>query len=281
MPETMDDQRSPVHSADTSAEPRPFQFTLRQLMLWVAIFAVICAWLTWSWNLRQMTRESGRRAYCMNQLKHLGLALKNYHHDHGHFPPAYICDENGKPMHSWRVLILPYMDQQAIYDQYDFSEPWNGPNNSKLAMNLEPYFVADHFQCPSGNLGGKPLTNYVAVVGPQTMWPEDRCIRLTGESGAGLDTIQLIEITNSDIHWMEPRDLTFEQAAAGIQPKSGLGISSEHPDSVVYLDANYKVHTLEHDTDAAELRELLTVDPNDPSLETVDASFESTQQAQD
>jgi len=274
MSETTDDQRSPVDPADTSAEPRPFQFTLRQLMLWVTVFAVFCGLLAWLGNGIRDAREAARRGNCMCNLKMLGLALQNYHYDHGHFPPAYICDENGKPMHSWRVLILPYMELQAIYDQYDFSEPWNGPNNSLLATMPPP----PEFQCPSGNLHGTPLTNYVAVVGPQTMWPEDRCIRLTGESGAGLDTIHLVEITNSDIHWMEPRDLTFEQAAAGIQPKSGLGISSEHPGAVVYLDANYKVRTLGRDTDVAALRELLTVDP---SLEKVDASLESTQPTQD
>ena len=77
-------------------------------------------------------RESGRRAQCRNNLKQIVLALQSYHQANGCFPPAYIADKNGKPMHSWRVLILPYLDRNALYKAYNFSEPWDGPNNKKL-----------------------------------------------------------------------------------------------------------------------------------------------------
>lgn len=80
----------------------------------------------------QSVREAARRVSCLNNLRHIELALHNYHNAHGCFPPAYIVDESGRPMHSWRVL-LPYLEQEALYDQYDFSEPWDGPNNRKLA----------------------------------------------------------------------------------------------------------------------------------------------------
>jgi len=241
-------------------------------MLWVAVFASICGLLAWLRDEVNQARDAARAAACMDRLKQLGLALANYHAAHGHFPPAYICDENGKPMHSWRVLILPYMEQKAVYDQYDFSVPWDDPKNSKLAMQPGGVPLVHQFQCPGGDLEGTPLTNYLAVVGPQTMWPEDRCIRLTRKSGSRVDTIHLIEVADSDIHWMEPRDLTFEQAAAGIEPESGLGISSKHGDRIVYLNANYEVHTLEQDIGVDELRTLLTIDTDDPAVERIDAS---------
>lgn len=280
MSEPIDAQHSQADRPDTPIEPRPFQFTLRQLMLWVAMFAIVCGLLAWLRNGIRDAQDAARRAACMDRTKQLGLALLNYHHAHGHFPPAYICDDNGKPMHSWRVLILPFMEQQALYDQYDFSEPWNGPNNSKLTVG-PAIRGATWFQCPGGDLAGTPLTNYVAIVGPQTMWPEDECMRLTGEPGSGLDTIHVIEITNSDIHWMEPRDLTFEQATAGIQPESGLGISSEHLRGIVYLNANYEVHVLDRDVDADELRKLLSVPQNAPTLERTGRTVDPTQQFQD
>ncbi|MCH7990236.1 MAG: DUF1559 domain-containing protein [Planctomycetes bacterium] len=81
-----------------------------------------------------------RRGQCKNNLKQIGIAFYNYHDEYGSFPPAYIADENGNPMHSWRVLILPFMDQQELYDQYRFDEPWNGPHNSQLTEHVPELF---------------------------------------------------------------------------------------------------------------------------------------------
>jgi hypothetical protein len=245
-----------------SLEKRPFQFTLRTMLLWVAGFALLCGLLT---SLIDQAREAARHSACQNHLKQIGLALLNYHDAHGHFPPAYVCDKSGKPAHSWRVLILPFIEEQALYDQYDFSEPWNGPNNSKLAP-AQPWGPG-FWQCPSGGLEGTLRTNYVAVVGPKTIWPGSDCTKLADEFRSEVhtlpevQTIMVVEITDSHIHWMEPRDLTFEEAMAGIQPKSGLGISSEHPKGIVFVNASEWVHVLERDIDPEELRKLLTADP--------------------
>lgn len=214
----------------------------------------------------QAARESARRATCINNLKQLTLALHNYRDAHGCFPPAYIADADGKPMHSWRVLILPYMEQQALYVKYDFSEPWDGPNNRKLAGVSVSAYV-----CPSSKNSAisAPKTDYVAVVGPSTMWVKDKAITL-GEisDGAGY-TIMLVEIANSDINWMEPRDLSFEEALRGINPKSGVGISSPHvwDNGYFYHDtalanaafADGTVHSLPEGLSAEMLEALLTV----------------------
>ena len=89
-------------------------------------------------------RQASIRTIHANQAKQICFAILTYQSAYGHFPPAYIADENGTPMHSWRVLILPFLEQRALYDQYDFDEPWNGPNNLKLA-NKMPYSFADPF----------------------------------------------------------------------------------------------------------------------------------------
>ena len=75
------------------------------------------------------SREAGRRMSCANNLKQIAAAVLSYHEAYGCFPPACLCDENGKPMHSWRVLILPFMDRDDVYKKYSFKERWNGPNN--------------------------------------------------------------------------------------------------------------------------------------------------------
>src|SRR5262249_42952585 len=77
-----------------------------------------------------------RRSQCKNNLKQIGLAMFNYHDAYGCFPPAYIADADGRPMHSWRVLLLPFLDEAARYRKYRFDEPWDGPNNSELATSV-------------------------------------------------------------------------------------------------------------------------------------------------
>ena len=81
----------------------------------------------------------------MTNLKEIQLALLNYESAKGSLPPAYIADATAKPMHSWRVLILPYLGEMALYNKYNFNEPWNGPNNSKLAAQVPDVFRC----CPS------------------------------------------------------------------------------------------------------------------------------------
>ena len=129
--------------------------------------------------VRGLQEPVPRRAICTNNLKQIGLALHNYHTVYNAFPPAYIADETGKPMHSWRMLILPYLEQQNLYDLYDFSEPWDGPHNIALLGKMP-----QQFSCPSRdqNATRRPsLTSYVVISGPGTMFP--------GATPVGLDQV--------------------------------------------------------------------------------------------
>ena len=77
----------------------------------------------------QASREAARRMQCSNNLKQIGAgAAQVRSRNTGVFPPAFIPDKNGKPMHSWRVLILPYLERKGLYDQYRFNEPWDSPH---------------------------------------------------------------------------------------------------------------------------------------------------------
>ena len=206
--------------------------SLKQAMVNVLILLLCCLLLLGLLlPILVESRESYRRDSCWNNLKQLSLALKNYHYDHGCFPPAYLVDEDGKPMHSWRVLILPYIERRDTYEQYKFDEPWDGPNNSTL-WGSRPQL----FRCPSSESPWSEgtTTNYVAIVGPKTAWPDDRPAKLSEFSDGGKKTILLVEVADSDINWMEPQDLSFKNACRGINKDAKLGISSPHS-----LDAGY------------------------------------------
>ena len=72
-------------------------------------------------------REPARRSQCKNNLKQIWLALHNYHDEYQAFPPAYTVDAEGQPLHSWRTLILPYMDQKPLYDKLDLTHKGTRP----------------------------------------------------------------------------------------------------------------------------------------------------------
>jgi prepilin-type processing-associated H-X9-DG protein len=201
------------------------------------------------------TIEPRGRPQCMNNLHNIVLALHNYHSGHGSLPPAYIADASGRPMHSWRVLILPYLDRNELYEMYRFDEPWDGPNNSKLHD-----LIGDAFRCPQDHSGARSTeTSYVAVVGPNTIWPADHVVKLDDVTDGLSSTLLVVEIANSGIHWMEPRDLHVSQMTRTINGKSGQGISSAHPGGAVVGFADGRVRFLGETTPAATIEALLTI----------------------
>ena len=291
----------------TATQPPRFQFGLRTLLLVTLGFAVFCGiWTGLPRTLAVLITVAGlvalglwyrptrivatlvgfpllflmcllpaipgaghaaRRAQCTNNLKQISLALLNYEAAYGCFPPAYIADERGRPMHSWRVLILPYMEQQPLYDKYDLNEAWDGPNNRKLAKDIPSVYG-----CPSdaNRSNVSTFTNYVAVVGPQTAWPGAKPVKIADITDGTSRTILVVEVANSGIHWMEPRDLDFTQMIHAVNPKAGRGISSEHAGGANVALVDGSVHFLSEDLPSESLRALLTragaeaVDPESP-----------------
>jgi hypothetical protein len=154
-------------------------------------------------------RWVARRSMCKNNLKQIGIGLHNYLEEYKTFPPAMMTDENGRPMHSWRVLLLPYLDQQIAYDRYDFNEPWDGPHNRKLLSEVPQVFA-----CPESydQDGHRHLTSYLAVAGSQTALPDLRGNKIGDFKDGSSNALLLIEYTASDIPWTEPRDLTLDNA---------------------------------------------------------------------
>ena len=102
-----------------------------------------------SWSLSllpavQSSREAARRAQCVNNLKQIALAMHNYHSANNAFPQTRDLDEKGKPLLSWRVAILPYIEQQELYNKFKLDEPWDSPHNKALLKEMPPIY-----RCPS------------------------------------------------------------------------------------------------------------------------------------
>lgn len=149
------------------------------------------------------------------------MAVANYHAAFGSFPPAYVADENGKPMHSWRVLILPFLEQQQLYNAYNFAEPWNGPNNRKLASRIGSIYLRAGLEPDQMH-----TTSFVAVVGPQTAWPGSKPARYEDLRDGSGSTLLVVEVPDGQFLWMEPKDLDFGQMSFRINYGSKRGLGS-------------------------------------------------------
>lgn len=146
-------------------------------------------------------REAGRRTVCRNNLKQIALALHKYHDTYFTFPPAYTVDGDGRPLHSWRTLILPYLDQQELYDTIDLSKPWNDPVNASARQT-----VVGAYKCPFVS-SEEASTTYLAVVtSTSALRPIDSC-RLEDIKDGASNTVLVAEVPLSEsVNWMAPSD---------------------------------------------------------------------------
>jgi hypothetical protein len=132
-------------------------------------------------------------------------------------------------MHSWRVLILPYLEHRKLYDAYDFNEPWDGLKNRKLWDKMpDVYRCAGCASCRGH--GVQPYSDrsfnapdYMAIVGRETAWPGDRGAKRSDFSDPLSDTMTVIEYTGSNQPWTAPVDLTLDEALSLFEKNESQG----------------------------------------------------------
>jgi len=155
----------------------------------------------------QAAREAARRQQGGNHIKQLLLSLHNYHDVHGALPPGYTVSKDGKPLLSWRVAILPFLEEQELYDQFHLDEPWDSEHNKKLVEKM-PRVLR------SPNSNAKPgMTNYLGVGGPKGVLgpPVDPATNSGISMAAVIDgtsnTIAVVEATDAlAVEWTKPVD---------------------------------------------------------------------------
>jgi hypothetical protein len=207
-------------------------------------------------------REAARRSQCSGYCCQILVALHNYHDTYGMFPPAYIADATGKPMHSWRMLILPYLNGQDLYQQYRFHEPWNSDHNVQIAGQLKPNW----FRCPSCPSGVDPrITNYVVITGTGTAFPGATSAKLDDFADGTDNTILFAETSTSNILWTEPADLVVDQMSFAINDPKRPSISSAHSRGPAVVLANgCRTYRPNKSTDPETLRALTTIAGQEP-----------------
>ena len=148
---------SPEHLDDQPSRPRKPRFRWLNVFLGVGAVLILAALFL---PASRTSRPAALRYQCVNNLKQISLALRIYESANGSLPPAYTVDSNGKPLHSWRTLILPYIEEQTLYKSIDLTKSWDDPANAKARETEVPAY-----RCPATNCE-KDHTTYLASVAP-------------------------------------------------------------------------------------------------------------------
>jgi prepilin-type processing-associated H-X9-DG protein len=201
-------------------------------------------------------REAARRSQCVNNLKQIALALHNYHQSYGCLPPAAIVGKDGKPLLSWRVAIMPFIDAGPLYDQFHLDEPWDSPHNLALLESMPLCYA-----CPSDPSLLKPgMTGYQVVVGPATAFTPDYRPVSFGDFLDGMSQTILVSETRRVVPWTKPEELTSDSPL----PLRGLGSHhGYHNNGFNAVMADGSVHFLKGSIAPSVLDALITRNGNE------------------
>jgi hypothetical protein len=188
-----------------------------------------------------------------NNLKIVGLAMHNYPKADGRFPAPAIQGPDGKPLLSWRVAILPYLDEVELYQSFKLDEPWDSPHNKPLLERMPDVFAPPH---PWGQAPGN-LTHFRVFVGEGTPFEGGRGPRQE-DFPDGLDRTIMVVEADEAVPWTKPDELPYAPdkplPALGGGPR-GSFVAQMADGSVLFIPAKF---------DEALLRRAITRNDKQP-----------------
>lgn len=192
-------------------------------------------------------RQAARRNTTMNNFKQLGLAFHNHYDQHKHFPPAAIYDKNGKPLLSWRVLLLPFVEEEGLFKQFHLDEPWDSEHNKKLLTKMPKVFA------PVGKPARPGETYILGLVGKDAFLdPAKKKGTTIADIPDGLSNTIILVQGPTAVPWTRPVDLPFD--ADKPLPKVG----GHFPGGFLTLFADGHVSFLPDRIDPVILKRLIT-----------------------
>ena len=203
------------------------------------------------------TLQYGRRPDAIDQIRQIQLALEAYHGNWGSYPPQATYDAGGRPLHSWRTLILPELGQKAWFDEVDLDKPWDDPDNMAVLSR-----VPNLFHAPDDvNAAGQ--TSYVVFVGDATLFPgQGRTRRRVDGLDAKPAPLLVIEAYGLPIAWFRPVDPPFAGATFVLDGGDALPVGAKGRPALAAL-ADGTIVVLDADLPPVDLRTIATADGRD------------------
>ena len=138
----------------------------------------------------------------------------------GSFPPAFKASDDGKPLLSWRVLILPYLEQNDLYNQFHLDEPWDSPHNKALIAKMPDVYRCSEIAADKTREG---KTTYVTPRGEQTVFPGADAIGINNITDGTSNTIAVVDAPAKNmVVWTAPDDLDVSELVVDIHAAKKL-----------------------------------------------------------
>ncbi len=175
-------------------------------------------------------REAAQRTASMNNVRQLLMAMIIYENVYRRLPSRAIFSKEGKPLLSWRVQILPYIEEEALYKQFHLDEPWDSDHNKSLISQMPTIFNSPAETAADGK------TRYVVPVGKGTIFEGEKGLTLAQITDGLSKTILLVEVgPEKAVTWTKPDDMEYnpEKPLAGFGPISPTGFNIGFADGVI------------------------------------------------
>lgn len=216
-------------------EPRRRLLSRTSVKIGIFIVASIPVLVFGIWALAPTVVQLKTRrdvAACKQNLKRIAQALNAYAIDYGSYPPPVTRDSTGRPMHSWRVLILPYLGEKRLYEAYDLTKSWDSPENAGLQASIPGVYVS-----PANSKAGiVGESNYMLITGPRTMFPATGAVAPDAIGDGADNTLLVVETNNTTSPWTGPTDLDISAMPAQVGAMGGIGGTHQGGATVVYVD---------------------------------------------
>lgn len=224
------------------------------------------------------------RIQAISKLLRIGKALQDWRETYGGFPPAVVRGPDGKPWHSWRVLILPFLGHVDLFNRYHFDESWDGPHNQKLLKE-----IPDVYRFSSDQRFSDTATHFLSIVGTETAFNPrgltnpDPAHSLIGDYQAGVHGMKLDGFSDGlhntlligtasphkSVDWLKPADVSFttQMKGPGGDQSFGAPIADKQEQQGAFLWADRRVSTISASIKPRLFRSLFTVRGNEEPID--------------
>ncbi len=216
------------------------------------------------------------RVQSARNIERIASALNAYASDHGTYPPPVIRRPDGTLMHSWRVLLLPYLDEKELFNDYDMNQPWDSPGNIEMTTRMPSVYRA-----ASNPLYGTDSAYYL-ITGPGTLFPPAPASGPAGafrplspssvsdDPGQTLLVVEASALTSNYYpSWLEPRDLDVTLMQGVIGTSAGREIGGVNVGGAVVATVDGRSHFLSDQTSPSTVMSLITISGGEPLADDV------------
>jgi hypothetical protein len=204
-------------------------------------------------------REAAARTQSANNLKQIMLAMHMYHDVYRHFPAAYGMKKDGTKLLSWRVYLLPYLEQAPLYAEFHLDEPWDSEHNKKLISKMPKLFSSPSLP---DELAKKGMASYVAPIGEKTIFEGSEGTFIGKITDGTSNTIGILEAdAEHAVIWTKPDDLKIDWKDL----KKGLEIWKGGNNSIFMAAlCDGSIRSISEKVDPALLKRLLQMNDGEP-----------------